>query len=123
MKKPTGWMKTIHRGSTCHHVPAWRFTMSVNDNEFIHIDFDGKRVLAWRRGRPGSDWPVVVVANFSDFTTENPTSPQAKYVVDNWPATPIGRQWKEVTQDRIVPSAWVGQEPIYAWEAKVYTLV
>jgi glycosidase len=97
--------------------------LSVNDTEFIHVDFDaGKRVLAWRRGGPGQD-PVVVVANFSDFTTDNPTSPPAEYIVPNWPATPPGRQWKEVTQDRIVPPNFVGREPIYAWEAKVYTLV
>lgn len=96
--------------------------LAVNDTEFIHLDFDqGKRVLAWRRGR--GERPVVVVANFSDFTTDNPTSPAAEYVVPNWPPTPAGGQWKEVTQDRIVPPQWVGREPLYAWEAKVYTVV
>jgi pullulanase len=96
--------------------------LSVNDTEFIHVDFDGgKRVLAWRRGGPAHD-PVVVVANFSDFATDNPQDPRSEYVVHNWPATPPGRSWKEVTQDRIVPPAFVGREPIFAWEAKVYTL-
>jgi pullulanase len=97
--------------------------LSVNDTAFIHADFnDGKRVLAWRRGRPDGDGPVVVVANFSDFGSDL-SRPGAEYVVPNWPATPPGRQWKEVTQDRIVPPEWVGREPLYAWEAKVYTVV
>ena len=25
--------------------------LAVNDTEFLHIDFDGKRVLVWKRGR------------------------------------------------------------------------
>jgi hypothetical protein len=42
--------------------------LAVNDTEFIHVKFtEGRRVLAWKRGRPGVDVPVVVVANFSDF--------------------------------------------------------
>jgi pullulanase len=96
--------------------------LAVNETEFLHRDFnDGKRVLVWRRGLPGTD-PVIVVANFSDFTTENAGSPLAEYRVPNWPATPAGRQWREVTQARPVPEEWIGREPIYAWEAKVYTL-
>jgi pullulanase len=43
--------------------------------------------------------------------------------VHNWPATPPGRHWREITQDRDVPPEWVGREPLYAWEAKVYALV
>src|SRR5207245_2592824 len=40
--------------------------LAVNDTDFIHVDFnDGKRVLVWRRGQPGADTQVVVVANFS----------------------------------------------------------
>jgi pullulanase len=96
--------------------------LAVNDTEFIHVDFnDGKRVLAWRRGAPGSD-PVVVLANFSDFVTTDAGSPSAEYVVHNWPPTPAGRHWREVTQNRDVPPAYVGREPIFPWEAKVYTL-
>lgn len=96
--------------------------LAVNDTAFIHVDFsEGKRVLAWQRGRP--DNPVVVVANFSNFVTANPTSTTAEYVVSHWPATPPGREWREVTQDRLVPRIWVGREPIYSWEAKVYVLV
>ncbi len=94
--------------------------LSENDTDFIHVDFSGKRVLAWRRGGSVSD-PVVVVANFSDFGTDT-TRPSAEYRVANWPATPAGRRWREVTQDRDVPPEWVGREPIFAWEAKVYTL-
>ena len=98
--------------------------LSVNDTDFIHVDFnDGKRVLVWRRGRPGTDSQVVVVANFSDFVTANASSPTAEYRVPNWPATPPGSKWREITQARDVPQEWVGREPIYPWEAKVYTLV
>jgi pullulanase len=63
---------------------------------------------------------VVVVANFSDFTTS--ARPSAEYVVHNWPATPPGGRWREVGQDRDVPPEWVGREPLFAWEAKVYAL-
>jgi 1,4-alpha-glucan branching enzyme len=97
--------------------------LAVNDTTFIHIDLTpGRRVFAWRRGLSSSGEPVVVLANFSDFGTENPASPAAEYVVRNWPATPPGRSWREVTQNRAVPQAWIGREPIFPWEAKVYTL-
>jgi pullulanase len=92
--------------------------LSVNDTAFIHVDFTpGRRVLAWRRGGPQHD-PVVVVANFSDWQSGQ----AAEYVVHGWPATPPGRRWREVTQDRDVPPEWVGREPLFAWEAKVYAL-
>jgi glycosidase len=96
--------------------------LASDDVDFFHVDFgEGKRVLAWRRGGAGVD-PVVVVANFSDWGTPNPQHPAAEYVVNNWPATPAGRSWREVTQARSVPTSWVGREPIYPWEAKVYVL-
>jgi pullulanase len=97
--------------------------LGVNDTDFIHVDFnDNKRVLAWKRGMAGQD-PVVVVANFSDFETANALSdPSAEYVVQNWPATPAGRHWREVTQQRNVLPSQVGREPIFPWEAKIYTL-
>ncbi len=103
--------------------------LGVNDTEFIHIDFnDGKRVLAWKRGMPGQD-PVVVVANFSDFATANaPADPNAIYQVSNWPPTPAGRTWIEITQvpagqsSRVVDPAIVSREPVFPWEAKVYML-
>lgn len=98
--------------------------LAVNDTAFIHADFnDGKRVLAWRRGRPDSDAMVVVVANFSDFGTTDPFSPGAEYRVHNWPALPPGKQWREITQERDVPPEWAGREPIFPWEAKVYAVV
>jgi pullulanase len=63
------------------------------------------------------------VANFSDYATPNGlTDPNAEYVVPNWPQTPTGRHWREVTQQRDVLPAQVGREPIFPWEAKVYTL-
>jgi 1,4-alpha-glucan branching enzyme len=97
--------------------------LSVDDTEFIHVDFnDNKRVVVWKRGGAGQD-PVVVVANFSDFATPNGlTDPNAEYVVPNWPATPPGRHWREVPQQRDVQPDKVGKEPLFAWEAKVYTL-
>jgi 1,4-alpha-glucan branching enzyme len=98
--------------------------LALNDTDFIHVDFnEGKRVLVWQRGRPGAAAQVVVVANFSDYGTPDPAHPQAEYVVPNWPATPPGRQWREITQGRDIPPAWVGREPIYPWEAKVYVLI
>ena len=98
--------------------------LAVNDIEFIHVDFnDGKRVLAWRRGQLGTDKLVVVVANFSDFGTPNPFNPASEYVVNNWPATPAGKKWHEVPQNRDVPQSMIGREPIFPWEAKVYALI
>jgi 1,4-alpha-glucan branching enzyme len=97
--------------------------LSVNDTAFIHADFEeGKRVLAWRRGRAWSGEQVVVVANFSDWGTPDPRNPSSEYVVRDWPSAPGGRRWREVTQDRDVPDEWVGREPLYPWEAKVYAL-
>jgi 1,4-alpha-glucan branching enzyme len=97
--------------------------LSVNDTAFIHVDFeDGKRVLVWRRGRPGIDHPVVVLANFSNFETARPFASTSEYSVPNWPATPAGMRWREITQDRDVPPEWIGREPIFPWEAKVYAL-
>ncbi|MEO5360882.1 MAG: alpha-amylase family glycosyl hydrolase [Nitrospirota bacterium] len=93
--------------------------LAVNDTDFIHVDFDGgRRVLAWVRGRTGIDEPVVVVANFSEHGSFGST-----YPIHNWPHTPTGRSWREVTQQRNVPQGWVGNEPVFPWEAKVYTLV
>ncbi|MBF0109012.1 MAG: alpha amylase [Magnetococcales bacterium] len=103
------------------HLRTSSNALAVNDVDFIHVDFnDGKRVMVWQRGMKGSDDIVVVVANFSEFSTDM-SHPNANYVVPNWPATPFGRSWREVTQDRPVPSEWIGREPIFAWEAKVYT--
>jgi pullulanase len=97
--------------------------LAVNDTDFIHVDFEqGKRVLAWRRGRAGGE-TVIVVANFSDFGTPEPFNGRSEYVVNNWPATPAGRRWREITQERDVPTEWAGREPIFLWEAKVYVLI
>ena len=95
--------------------------LAVNDTAFIHVDFSfGKRVLAWKRGTDTD--PVVVVANFSDFTTPNALDPGAEYVVPNWPGTPTGRHWFEVTQGRDVKTGRHNRESVFAWEAKVYRL-
>ena len=66
--------------------------------------------------------PVVVVANFSDFATDT-SVPSAEYVVPNWPGTPAGKRWRDVSQARDVPNEWIGREPIFPWEAKVYAIV
>jgi glycosidase len=98
--------------------------LAVNDTRFLHVDFnDGKRVIVWQRGREDSQALVVVVANFSDYGTPNASTPFAEYVVPNFPATPPGKRWREITQERDVPPAWIGREPIFPWEAKVYALV
>jgi pullulanase len=103
--------------------PTHSDALAVNDTEFIHVDFnDGKRVVVWLRGQSGSGNCVVVVANFSDFTSAN-LGAGGEYRVSNWPATPTGKRWHEVTQERDVPADWVGREAIAAWEAKVYCLV
>jgi pullulanase len=105
------------------HLRTRSAALAVNDTDFIHVDFEeGKRVLVWKRGRPGVDDPVVVLANFSDFETAPPFDPASEYRVPNWPTTPAGRRWREISQDRNVPSEWAGREPIFAWEAKVYAL-
>jgi 1,4-alpha-glucan branching enzyme len=92
-----------------------------NETMFIHSDFsEGKRVMAWVRGKPESDKMVVIVANFSDYVTPNANDKRSEYVVNNWPQLPEGMRWHEVTQDRKVPRAWAGREPIFPWEAKVY---
>jgi glycosidase len=92
--------------------------LAVNETDFIHQDFDqGKRVMAWKRGA-ANDTPVVVLANFSDFASAS----GADYFVHNWPPTPPNRTWIEVTQGRNVAREQIGREPIFSWEAKVYTL-
>jgi pullulanase/glycogen debranching enzyme len=92
--------------------------LAQNETEFLHVDFDaGKRVLVWRRGS-ALVASVIVVANFSDFYS----IPGTDYQVNNWPSTPPGKKWIEITQGRTVDPVWVGREAIYPWEAKVYTL-
>ncbi|MFO1035792.1 MAG: alpha-amylase family glycosyl hydrolase [Geminicoccaceae bacterium] len=94
--------------------------LATDDTDFIHVDLTpGRRVLAWVRGPRGGE-PVVTVANFSDFGTDRPDDPRAEYVVPNWPAASPDRPWREITQDRVVPPEWVGREPLFPWEAKVY---
>ena len=103
------------------HLRTSHPALSMNDTSFIHVDFDaGKRVLVWKRGEDTD--PVVVVANFSGFTTPNALSPGAEYFVPNWPNTPAGRHWFEVTQGRHVKTGRHNRESIFAWEAKVYRL-
>lgn len=92
--------------------------LGVNDTKWLHADFTpGRRVMVWQRG--DDDNPVVVVANFSDFRTDAPSDPRSEYVVPDWPRRD-DFEWREVSQDRDVPPGWVGREPLFPWEAKVY---
>jgi pullulanase len=92
--------------------------LGVNDTTWLHADFTpGRRVMVWQRG--SDDNPVIVVANFSDFQSDNPAGGASEYVVPNWPGRTV-YQWREVSQDRDVPPEWVGREPLFPWEAKVY---
>ena len=89
--------------------------LGVNDTQFIHVDNSrGGKIMAWQRGAQGQA-PVVVVANFTDYDT-----PGTQYYVENWPERERS-DWREVTQNRGVPSEWVGNEPLMHWEVKVYT--
>jgi 1,4-alpha-glucan branching enzyme len=88
-------------------------SLGDNDTDFIHVDRDGK-IMAWKRGAPNHP-PVVVVANFSNDDTQG-----TEYVVQNWPDKDQAG-WREVTQNRNVPSNWVGREPLMHLEVKVYT--
>lgn len=91
--------------------------LATNDTNFLHVDFEqGKRVLVWQRGT-GNDL-VVVVANFSDWGNAN-----AQYIIPNFPMLPQGKKWREITQERDVPWEWAGKEPLFPWEAKVYTTI
>lgn len=92
--------------------------LGLNDTKWLHSDFTpGRQVMAWQRG--GDDNPVVVVANFSDFQTDDPFNPHSEYVVANWPRRD-DFDWREVCQGRDVPRGWIGREPLFPWEAKVY---
>lgn len=92
--------------------------LGMNDTQWLHSDFtSGRRVVVWQRG--SVDDPVVVVANFSDFQTDHPFDASSEYAIPNWPRRD-DFEWREVSQGRDVPKAWVGREPLFPWEAKVY---
>jgi glycosidase len=91
--------------------------LARNECELLHVDTtDGRRVAVWQRGV--AEERVVVVANFSDFGSDGGVD--GEYVVPGWPEP--DRAWFEVSQDtnpRRV--ARPGREPLFPWEAKVYT--
>jgi len=92
--------------------------LGVNDTRWLHSDFTpGRRVMAWQRG--SDDNPVVVVANFSDFQSENPFDPDSEYVIAGWPRRD-DFAWREVSRGRDVAKEWIGREALFPWEAKVY---
>jgi glycosidase len=107
-----GTVKRLIAQRTTH--PA----LGVNDTKWLHMDFTpGRRILVWQRGSDAN--PVIVVANFSDFQTDNPFNGVSEYVVPDWPGR-ASFSWREISQGRDVPTGWVGREPVFAWEAKVY---
>lgn len=89
--------------------------LAVIETTFLHTDFDdGKRILVWKRGASAEPDPVIVLANFSDWGSV----PGTGYVVPDWPQLPRGRQWLDVTADKMAPTA--GNDPIAPWSARVY---
>ena len=91
--------------------------LGQNDTKFFHIDGSrGGRIMSWQRVGSGPEDPlVVIVANLSDEDT-----PGEEYIVPGWPEKERPG-WREITQNRPVPAEWVGREPLYHWEVKVYT--
>ena len=86
---------------------------------FIHYDFtNDRRIMAWVRGSDPTNL-VVAVANFSEETTPGPD-----YSVTGFPGTPTGMSWRNVMSDTASdgPADQAGQEPLGAWDAKVYEL-
>ncbi len=95
-------------------------SLAVNDTDFIHLDFDqGKRILVWKRGGTNNNPPVIVVANFSDWGSD----PKGEYRIPKWPFELGNNNWVEIGQNRPVDPNWVGREPLYSWEAKIYTII
>ena len=96
--------------------------LCVNDTHFWSDFTEGKRVVVWQRGK-GTNL-VVVVANFSDFTSAGGID--GEYIIPDFPFLngSAGKIWKEYSQnDQPRPILTkVGREPIFAWEAKVYVL-
>ncbi|RDI77753.1 hypothetical protein Vi05172_g12303 [Venturia inaequalis] len=84
-----------------------------DDTEFIHVDND-RKIYAWQRGRSGRS-PVVVVANLSGNDTYG-----TDYNIPNFPEKDRS-DWREIAFNRTVEQGWAGREPLYRWEAKVYT--
>jgi glycosidase len=93
--------------------------LARNETEFLHADFNDKRVLVWQRGL--STDPVVVVANFSDFGSAGGLA--GEYFIPNFPRRDA--EWFEVSQGeprRRIARGAIGREPLFPWEAKVYMI-
>jgi 1,4-alpha-glucan branching enzyme len=118
-RKHESWRKrTFDRNKRLVALRKRSKALGVNDTSFIHMDFDhGRRIVVWVRGNPGKQDPVVVVTNFSSEGT-----PGNEYVVRNWPGTPEGMKWREVTEDQSVTANRVDRAPVSPWEAKVYEM-
>jgi len=70
-------------------------------------------------------WEKVSTLRLTEVALTNALQPGSEYFVPNWPNTPAGEHWSEVTQKeggRDVKTGRHNREPIFAWEAKVYRL-
>jgi pullulanase len=94
--------------------------LSGDSVDFMHWDFSGDRkIMAWVRGG-GETLPVVVVANFSGVKPEGDKYEIARLISM---AERVGGKevkWRDVGQGRKIDAEWVGREPLFPWEAKVY---
>ncbi|KAK4116613.1 glycoside hydrolase family 13 protein [Canariomyces notabilis] len=91
--------------------------LGENETDFFHVsEARGGKIMAWRRGKVGDGkQPVLIVANFSNESTSG-----SEYVIPNWPGKGESG-WREISQGRDVPAEWFGREPLFPWEAKIYT--
>ncbi|MBV5303971.1 MAG: hypothetical protein JZU70_07210, partial [Chlorobium sp.] len=74
-------------------------------------------------GISGSAQQIVYALSYFQVITDNALGGNAEYRVANWPETPQGKRWREITQERDVAYDRVALEPVFPWEAKVYALV
>lgn len=85
--------------------------LCVNDVEWLHVDCeDERRVVAWQRGQ--GDALVVVVANFSDFASDD-------YEVGGWP----DGTWRDVLDGHVHVEADAARTPVRPWHARVWERV
>lgn len=101
--------------------------LSHENLEFLQMEISEEKKLAvWQRG--SGENIVITVANFSNYTTPEAGNSEGQEIIENWPKfdgypTPLGKKWVEITSARDVSNDWIGKEPVYPWEAKVYALV
>ena len=110
---PTLGLLDMATALTCGLVNTARNKISIPSAHILH--------LARQRGRLGSSQVVVVVANFSDFST--PPGPSPEYVVHNWPADPSGPEMAGGQPAARRPTGMDQPRTIFDRETKIYTLL